>query len=82
MRSCWDADPLNRPPFRKVVERIEQQLSDTTKHVGCLFVMVVFTVHNLKFPHTVIISLLDPQHVIALFLFENSDSNIINNHYF
>uniref|UniRef100_A0A674NV80 receptor protein-tyrosine kinase n=1 Tax=Takifugu rubripes TaxID=31033 RepID=A0A674NV80_TAKRU len=33
MRSCWDADPLNRPPFRKVVERIEQQLSDTTKHV-------------------------------------------------
>uniref|UniRef100_H3BZH7 Mast/stem cell growth factor receptor n=1 Tax=Tetraodon nigroviridis TaxID=99883 RepID=H3BZH7_TETNG len=33
MRSCWDADPLNRPPFRKVVERIEQQLSDTTKHI-------------------------------------------------
>lgn len=56
MRSCWDADPLNRPPFRKVVERIEQQLSDTTKHVGCLF-MVVFTVHNLKFPLTVIILL-------------------------
>ncbi|XP_019936565.2 mast/stem cell growth factor receptor kita isoform X1 [Paralichthys olivaceus] len=33
MRSCWDADPLNRPPFRKVVERIEQQLSDATKHI-------------------------------------------------
>uniref|UniRef100_A0A4W6CJL0 receptor protein-tyrosine kinase n=1 Tax=Lates calcarifer TaxID=8187 RepID=A0A4W6CJL0_LATCA len=30
MRSCWDADPFNRPPFRKVVERIEQQLSDAT----------------------------------------------------
>lgn len=33
MRSCWDADPFNRPPFRKVVEQIEQQLSDTTKHI-------------------------------------------------
>ncbi|CAG5862335.1 unnamed protein product [Menidia menidia] len=33
MRSCWDKDPFNRPPFRKVVERIEQQLSDATKHV-------------------------------------------------
>ncbi|KAK0147254.1 Mast/stem cell growth factor receptor Kit [Merluccius polli] len=33
MRSCWDADPCQRPPFRKVVERIEQQLSDTTKHI-------------------------------------------------
>ncbi|KAM3620504.1 uncharacterized protein V6R79_024611 [Siganus canaliculatus] len=33
MRSCWDADPCNRPPFRKVVERIEQQLSDATKHI-------------------------------------------------
>lgn len=37
MRSCWDADPFNRPPFRKVVEQIEQQLSDTTKHVGLTF---------------------------------------------
>uniref|UniRef100_A0A8C5AM88 receptor protein-tyrosine kinase n=1 Tax=Gadus morhua TaxID=8049 RepID=A0A8C5AM88_GADMO len=34
MRSCWDADPCQRPPFRKIVERIEKQLSDTTKHVG------------------------------------------------
>lgn len=34
MKSCWDADPFNRPPFRKVVEQIEQQLSDTAKHVG------------------------------------------------
>ncbi|XP_038572428.1 mast/stem cell growth factor receptor kita isoform X1 [Micropterus salmoides] len=33
MRSCWDADPFNRPPFRKVVERIEQQLSDAAKHI-------------------------------------------------
>lgn len=33
MRSCWDADPVKRPPFRKVVERIEQQLSDATKHI-------------------------------------------------
>ncbi|KAK2835865.1 hypothetical protein Q5P01_016349 [Channa striata] len=33
MRSCWDADPFNRPPFRKIVERIEQQLSDATKHI-------------------------------------------------
>ncbi|KAG7514479.1 mast/stem cell growth factor receptor Kit isoform X1 [Solea senegalensis] len=33
MRDCWDADPFNRPPFRKVVERIEQQLSDATKHI-------------------------------------------------
>ncbi|XP_029285443.1 mast/stem cell growth factor receptor kita [Cottoperca gobio] len=33
MRSCWDADPFNRPPFRKVVERIEQQLTDATKHI-------------------------------------------------
>ncbi|CAK6956106.1 mast/stem cell growth factor receptor kita [Scomber scombrus] len=33
MRSCWDADPFKRPPFRKVVERIEQQLSDATKHI-------------------------------------------------
>lgn len=41
MRSCWDADPFNRPPFRKVVERIEQQLSDTTKHVGCIILMIL-----------------------------------------
>ncbi|XP_034036393.1 mast/stem cell growth factor receptor kita isoform X2 [Thalassophryne amazonica] len=33
MRSCWDADPFKRPPFRKVVKRIEEQLSDTTKHI-------------------------------------------------
>uniref|UniRef100_A0A8C7NNS3 receptor protein-tyrosine kinase n=1 Tax=Oncorhynchus mykiss TaxID=8022 RepID=A0A8C7NNS3_ONCMY len=34
MRSCWEADPFKRPSFSKVVERIEKQLSDTTKHVG------------------------------------------------
>ncbi|KAK7889607.1 hypothetical protein WMY93_025167 [Mugilogobius chulae] len=33
MRSCWDPVPVKRPPFTKVVERIEQQLSDATKHV-------------------------------------------------
>ncbi|KAL1022593.1 hypothetical protein UPYG_G00029670 [Umbra pygmaea] len=33
MRCCWDPDPLQRPNFNKVVERIEQQLSDTTKHI-------------------------------------------------
>ncbi|XP_077964962.1 mast/stem cell growth factor receptor kita isoform X2 [Gasterosteus aculeatus] len=33
MRSCWEADPFNRPPFRKVVEGIEQQLTDSTKHI-------------------------------------------------
>ncbi|XP_072294325.1 mast/stem cell growth factor receptor kita [Eucyclogobius newberryi] len=33
MRSCWDPDPIKRPPFRKVVERIEQQLSDAAKHI-------------------------------------------------
>ncbi|KAF7203269.1 mast/stem cell growth factor receptor kita isoform X1 [Nothobranchius furzeri] len=33
MSSCWDPDPFHRPPFRKVVESIEQQLSDATKHI-------------------------------------------------
>ncbi|XP_067085671.1 mast/stem cell growth factor receptor kita isoform X1 [Osmerus mordax] len=33
MRCCWEADPVQRPPFRDVVERIEQQLSDATKHI-------------------------------------------------
>ncbi|XP_013873207.1 mast/stem cell growth factor receptor kita [Austrofundulus limnaeus] len=33
MRSCWEPDPFERPPFRKVVEYIEQQLSDATKHI-------------------------------------------------
>ncbi|XP_054646070.1 mast/stem cell growth factor receptor kita isoform X2 [Dunckerocampus dactyliophorus] len=33
MHSCWDAEPVKRPSFRKVVERIEQQLSDATKHI-------------------------------------------------
>lgn len=42
MRSCWEADPFNRPPFRKVVERIEQQLSDAAKHVSCTD-LILFT---------------------------------------
>uniref|UniRef100_A0A3P9HND6 receptor protein-tyrosine kinase n=1 Tax=Oryzias latipes TaxID=8090 RepID=A0A3P9HND6_ORYLA len=33
MSSCWKAEPFNRPPFKKIVESIEQQLSDTTKHI-------------------------------------------------
>ncbi|XP_029563461.1 mast/stem cell growth factor receptor Kit isoform X2 [Salmo trutta] len=33
MRSCWDSNPFKRNSFSKVVERIEQQLSDTTKHI-------------------------------------------------
>ncbi|XP_071201927.1 mast/stem cell growth factor receptor Kit-like isoform X3 [Salvelinus alpinus] len=33
MRSCWDSNPFKRHSFSKVVERIEQQLSDTTKHI-------------------------------------------------
>uniref|UniRef100_A0AAQ5X2Z3 receptor protein-tyrosine kinase n=1 Tax=Amphiprion ocellaris TaxID=80972 RepID=A0AAQ5X2Z3_AMPOC len=40
MKSCWDVDPFSRPPFRKVVERIEQQLSDATKHVSCMTLML------------------------------------------
>ncbi|XP_011492912.1 mast/stem cell growth factor receptor Kit isoform X2 [Oryzias latipes] len=33
MSSCWKAEPFNRPPFKKIVESIEQQLSDSTKHI-------------------------------------------------
>ncbi|KAJ8397523.1 hypothetical protein AAFF_G00437990 [Aldrovandia affinis] len=33
MKSCWEAEPLRRPSFGKIVERIEQQLSDNTKHI-------------------------------------------------
>lgn len=33
MTTCWAGDPFNRPPFRKVVEEIELQLSDATKHI-------------------------------------------------
>ncbi|MGH0154257.1 UNVERIFIED_CONTAM: hypothetical protein FKN15_033630 [Acipenser sinensis] len=32
MKACWDADPLERPSFGQIVEKIEQQLSDNTKH--------------------------------------------------
>uniref|UniRef100_A0A803WF21 receptor protein-tyrosine kinase n=1 Tax=Ficedula albicollis TaxID=59894 RepID=A0A803WF21_FICAL len=28
MKSCWDADPLQRPTFKQIVQMIEQQLSD------------------------------------------------------
>ncbi|CAB1332083.1 unnamed protein product, partial [Coregonus sp. 'balchen'] len=46
MRSCWEADPFKRPSFSKVVERIEQQLSDTTKHIYLNF--------SSKFPVTMV----------------------------
>lgn len=42
MHSCWDADPVKRPSFSKIVEKIEQQISDSTKHVGC-FCFFVFS---------------------------------------
>uniref|UniRef100_A0A8C7NPV3 receptor protein-tyrosine kinase n=1 Tax=Oncorhynchus mykiss TaxID=8022 RepID=A0A8C7NPV3_ONCMY len=45
MRSCWEADPFKRPSFSKVVERIEKQLSDTTKHIYLNF--------SSKFPVTI-----------------------------
>ncbi|XP_052445839.1 mast/stem cell growth factor receptor kita-like isoform X1 [Carassius gibelio] len=32
MRWCWSADPLKRPTFKKLVERTEHLLSETTKH--------------------------------------------------
>ncbi|XP_048053502.1 KIT proto-oncogene, receptor tyrosine kinase b isoform X1 [Megalobrama amblycephala] len=32
MRWCWSADPLKRPTFKKLVERTELLLSETTKH--------------------------------------------------
>ncbi|TSN30194.1 Mast/stem cell growth factor receptor kita [Bagarius yarrelli] len=33
MQSCWDADPSRRPSFGKIVEKVEQQISDSTKHI-------------------------------------------------
>ncbi|KAG9327892.1 hypothetical protein JZ751_018397, partial [Albula glossodonta] len=33
MKSCWEAEPLRRPSFGKIVEQIELQLSDNTKHI-------------------------------------------------
>uniref|UniRef100_A0A8C0GS51 receptor protein-tyrosine kinase n=1 Tax=Chelonoidis abingdonii TaxID=106734 RepID=A0A8C0GS51_CHEAB len=32
MKSCWDADPLQRPTFKQIVQLIEQQLSDNANH--------------------------------------------------
>lgn len=34
MKTCWDADPLKRPTFKQVVQLIEKQISDNTKHVS------------------------------------------------
>ncbi|XP_061883321.1 mast/stem cell growth factor receptor kita-like isoform X1 [Entelurus aequoreus] len=33
MVSCWNQDPLKRPPFRKLVERTELLLSENTRNV-------------------------------------------------
>ncbi|XP_076873227.1 mast/stem cell growth factor receptor kita isoform X2 [Brachyhypopomus gauderio] len=33
MQSCWDVKPFKRPCFGKIVETIEQQISDSTKHI-------------------------------------------------
>uniref|UniRef100_A0A8C8DL43 receptor protein-tyrosine kinase n=1 Tax=Oryzias sinensis TaxID=183150 RepID=A0A8C8DL43_9TELE len=54
MSSCWKAEPFNRPPFKKIVESIEQQLSDSTKHVGGTLSYVVRTTshHCLCRSHT------------------------------
>ncbi|XP_048704241.1 mast/stem cell growth factor receptor Kit isoform X2 [Caretta caretta] len=32
MKSCWDADPVQRPTFKQIVQLIEQQLSDNANH--------------------------------------------------
>lgn len=34
MKTCWDADPLKRPTFKQVVQLIEKQISESTKHVS------------------------------------------------
>lgn len=34
MKTCWDADPLKRPTFKQVVQLIEKQISDSSKHVS------------------------------------------------
>ncbi|XP_061101687.1 mast/stem cell growth factor receptor kita-like isoform X1 [Conger conger] len=33
MRCCWDGDPLKRPSFHMIVEDLEAQLADSTKHI-------------------------------------------------
>ncbi|EDL89921.1 v-kit Hardy-Zuckerman 4 feline sarcoma viral oncogene homolog, isoform CRA_a [Rattus norvegicus] len=33
MKTCWDADPLKRPTFKQVVQLIEKQISDSSKHI-------------------------------------------------
>uniref|UniRef100_A0A8D0LBG2 Mast/stem cell growth factor receptor n=1 Tax=Sphenodon punctatus TaxID=8508 RepID=A0A8D0LBG2_SPHPU len=33
MKTCWDADPVQRQTFKQIVQLIEQQLSDNTNHI-------------------------------------------------
>ncbi|MBN3287131.1 KITA factor, partial [Polyodon spathula] len=33
MKTCWNANPLERPSFGQIVEKIEWQLSESTKHI-------------------------------------------------
>ncbi|XP_028932619.1 mast/stem cell growth factor receptor Kit isoform X1 [Ornithorhynchus anatinus] len=35
MKSCWDADPLQRPTFKQIVQLLEQQLSDSAINLYC-----------------------------------------------
>ncbi|XP_062411741.1 mast/stem cell growth factor receptor kita [Sardina pilchardus] len=44
MCSCWDTDAYRRPSFRKLVEKVELQLSDATKHIYLNF--------NVRYPAT------------------------------
>ncbi|NXN99559.1 KIT factor, partial [Rhinopomastus cyanomelas] len=37
MKSCWDADPLQRPTFKQIVQMIEQQLADSAPRVYANF---------------------------------------------
>ncbi|XP_060722757.1 mast/stem cell growth factor receptor kita isoform X2 [Tachysurus vachellii] len=55
MQSCWDADPSRRPSFGKIVEKVEQQISDSTKHIYLNFssrLPVVTSIREEPFSHS------------------------------
>lgn len=62
MKSCWDADPLQRPTFKQIVQMIEQQLSDNAPRVSYGLSSfkqdVVLEVWEAKSPGTVFLVLL------------------------